>query len=89
MMSSNQTNVDLLNAVIQFFNLKSSGKVQLVDNAPVLVSSSKVSVTSVPPILAHLDKLSNKKLLGRSIAESSMSRHWVQFKTCLPARVRG
>ena len=41
MMSSNQTNVDLLNAVIQFFNLKSSGKVQLVDNAPVLVSSSK------------------------------------------------
>ena len=42
-----------------------------------------MSVTGVLPILAHLDKLSNKKLLGRSIAESSISRQWVQFKTCL------
>jgi len=83
MVSDVQTNVDLLNAVIQYFGLKSAGKVTLVDNGPVLLTNSKVSVAGVMPILAHLDKLGNKRVLGQSITESSLSRQWIQFKTCL------
>merc|ERR1712080_603100 len=50
---------------------------------PVLLNSSKVSVSGVMPILAHLDKLGNKRVLGQSITESSLSRQGIQFKTCL------
>merc|ERR1712080_638037 len=60
-----------------------AGKVTLVDNGPVLLTNSKVSVAGVMPILAHLDKLGNKRVLGQSITESSLSRKWIQFKTGL------